>query len=109
MQENRKRGETLTIRLSKSEKTAITAQARKAKMSLTEYIVALSCGTEIVVPPDMTPLLIELKRIGNNLNQIATKVNSGATYVPDLKDALVGQQQIVQQLKEWTEVTPWRR
>jgi hypothetical protein len=109
MSENRRRSETLTIRLTKSEKAAITAQARKASMSLTEYIVALSCETEIIVPPDVMPLLVELKRIGNNLNQIAAKVNSGVTYVPDLKDVLAGQQHIVQQLKEWTEVTPWQR
>ena len=109
MNENRKRGETMTIRLTKSEKAAITAQARKAKMSLTEYIMALSLETVIIVPPDVTPLLIELKRIGNNLNQIAAKVNSGTTYVPYLKEVLAEQQQMVRQLKEWTEVTPWQR
>ena len=54
-------------------------------------------------------MLRELKRIGNNLNQIAARVNSGVAYVPDLKNVIEGQQQICQQLKEMTEATSWRR
>lgn len=109
MSENRKRNETLTIRLTKVERERIAEKASRAGLSLTEYILALSRDTPIVVPPDMTPLLRELKRIGNNLNQIAAKVNSGVAYVPDLKNVLAGQQQICQLLKEMTEGTSWRR
>lgn len=36
-----------------------------------------SLQTEIKVI-DLQPLLVELKRIGNNLNQITRKINSGA-------------------------------
>lgn len=46
-------------------------------MTLTEYILESSFQTEIKVI-DLQPLLVELKRIGNNLNQIARKINSGA-------------------------------
>ncbi len=57
-------------------------------------IVALSRQTEIILPPDTAPIIVELKRIGNNLNQIAAKVNSGVTYVPDLKEIIENQKRI---------------
>ena len=107
--ENRKRNQTLTIRLTKSEKSAIMTKARKAKMNLTEYIVALSRDVQIILPPDIAPLVIELKRIGNNLNQIAARANSGAVYVPDLREAVKMQKALYDQLLSVTEDSSWQR
>ncbi len=95
---NKKRTETLTLRFTKSEKAEIVAQAKKAKMTLTEYIVALSKRTEIVLPPDTAPIIVELKRIGSNINQIAAKVNSGVTYVPDLAAVIENQRKVYELL-----------
>ena len=107
--ENRKRNQTLTIRLTKSEKAAITAKARKAKMNLTEYIVAMSRDVQIILPPDIAPLVTELKRIGNNLNQLAAKVNSGAVYVPDLREVVEMQKALYDHLLSVTEDSLWQR
>lgn len=107
MSTNRRRNETLTVRLTKTEKSEIITKAKRSKMNLTEYIVALTRQTEIVLPPDTAPIIIELKRIGNNLNQIAAKVNSGAAYVPDLKSVIENQNRVYDLLlnlsgdKEW--------
>ena len=78
MSENRKRNQTLTIRVTAGEKDAITHKAAKARMSVTDYIVASSQLAQIYVAEDTRPLLTELKRIGNNLNQISMKINAGA-------------------------------
>ena len=78
MSENRKRNVTLTIRVTAGEKDAITQKAAKARMSVTDYIVASSLLTQIHVAEDTRPLLIELKRICNNLNQISTKIHACA-------------------------------
>ena len=78
MSSNRKRNVTLTIRLTAAEKDAIVEKAAQARMNLTEYIVASSLLTEIHVAEDMRPLVTELKRVGNNLNQISMKINAGA-------------------------------
>ncbi len=78
MQENRKRDKTLTVRLTESEKALIEKKAKRANMNLTEYIIAVSNKSKINVSEDTKPLLVELKRIGNNINQIAMKINSGA-------------------------------
>ncbi len=109
MREKRRRNETLTIRLTKAEKSAIIAKAKRAKMNLTEYILAISKQTEIVLPPDTAPIVIELKRIGNNLNQIAAKVNSGVAYVEGLQTVIENQNKIYGLLYEMTEKKRWQQ
>ena len=109
MAENRRRSETLTIRLTKAEKAAIIAKSKKAKMTLTEYILAVSRKAKIVLPPDTIPIILELKRIGNNLNQIATKVNSGVTYVENLTEVIEIQNKIYDLLLNLTEECRWQR
>ena len=75
MKVNRRRNVTLTVRLTEEEKAHIVNMATKANLSLTDYIVELSKLVPIVVPENVKPLLIELRRIGNNINQIATRAN----------------------------------
>lgn len=75
MKVNRRRNITLTVRLTEEEKAHIVNMAKKANLSLTDYIVELSKLVPIVVPENVKPLLIELRRIGNNINQIATRAN----------------------------------
>ena len=98
MSENRKRNVTLTIRVTAGEKDAIARNAAKARMSLTDYIVASSVLTEIHVAEDTRPLLIELKRIGNNLNQISTKINAGAFQSYNFQEVIEMQRNIYEAL-----------
>ena len=109
MSETRKRDHTITIRGTKAEKERMIRKARKAKMSLTDYILTLSDQQAINPPPDFAPVLRELKRIGNNINQIAMKVNAGMTYVPDLSKIISAQNKIYEQLLRMTEDASWRR
>lgn len=90
---NRKRDKTLTVRLTSAEKDMIATRASKAKMTLTDFLVAVSLQTPIHIAENVKPVLVELKRIGNNVNQITTKANSGAVYANGLQevaDALHG-------------------
>ena len=109
MSEKRRRDNTLTIRLTKAEKERIERNAKRAKRSLTDYIVSLSLETPIHVAEDVKPLLIELKRIGNNLNQIAAKVNSGVTYVENLTEVIENQNKVYNLLLKLTEECRWQR
>lgn len=74
----RKRDKTLTIRVTEKEKAYIQKRAEKAGLSITDYMVRLSLETPIYLPANMQPILLELKRIGNNVNQLTQKVNAGA-------------------------------
>lgn len=98
MSGKRRRDNTLTIRLTKAEKERIERNAKRAKQSLTDYIVSLSLETPIHVAEDVKPLLIELKRIGNNLNQIAAKINTGVFQSYDFQDVVDEQRKIYEQL-----------
>ena len=100
MKENRKRDKTLTIRLTESEKANIEKKAAKAKMNLTEYIIAASNKSKIKVAEDTKPLLVELKRIGNNINQIAMKINSGALSSYNFTEVINMQRKIYEQMLE---------
>ena len=75
MIEKRRRNITLTVRLTEKEKNRITEQAQKAKMNLTDFIVAATNNVLIVVPEDLKPAVSEMKKMGNNINQIARPVN----------------------------------
>lgn len=100
MSKQRRRNTTLTIRLTKVEKKRIERNAKRAERSITDYIVLLSLEMPIHVAEDAKPLLIELKRIGNNLNQIAAKINSGVFRSYDFQDVVDEQKKIYEQLLE---------
>ena len=98
MKGNRKRAKTLTIRLTEKEKILIQKKAAKAKMSVTDFLVTTSLQTEIHVAEDVKPLLIEMKRIGNNINQITMKINAGAFTSANFAEVIQGQRMIYEQL-----------
>ena len=108
MAENRKRGTTLTIRVTKAEKASVAANAKHARMSLTDYILTLNEQVVINPPPDLAPMLVELKRIGTNINQVAAKVNSGVTYVPSLVQVAENQDTIIRLMSQLTEDKSWQ-
>ena len=100
MSEKRKRNKTLTVRLTEKEYTQIRRNAKKAQKSITDYIVAISKEIPITVSEDVKPLIAEMKRIGNNLNQIATKINSGAFDSYNFSEVVEQQKKIYEQLYE---------
>ena len=73
----RKSNKTLTLRLTEQEYDTIGRQPLRTGMSITDFLVTAAQQTQIYVAEDTRPLVIELKRIGNNLNQITAKINAG--------------------------------
>ena len=82
----RKRNHVVPIRFSDHELSVIDANAKKAHMSRTEYLVSAGMGKPIVILDDLKPTLAELRRIGNNVNQLTRKANSGEIYVVGLTE-----------------------
>ena len=108
MPENRKRNQTLTIRVTAGEKDAIIQKAAKARMSVTDYIVASSQLAQIHVAEDTLPLIAELKRIGNNLNQISMKINAGAFQSYNFQEVIGMQKAIYEELYRINRGAPWQ-
>lgn len=78
MSENRVNGKTaqILLRLTPTEKEKIMEQAKAARMSVADYLVALSENKKIMVTEGIPQLLVEITRIGTNINQIAHIGNS---------------------------------
>lgn len=98
MPENRKRSLTLTIRVTPEEKAAILRKARQAGLSLTDYLVTAAQSTQIFVAEDLKLALTEMKRIGNNLNQIAAKINVGAFKSYNFSEVIAWQSKLYEEL-----------
>ena len=91
------------------EKKEIAAKAKQAQMSLTDYLIDCSRKTTIKVT-DLSAILAELKHIGNNLNQIARKVNSRRFFFAKFDSVIEGQRKIYDAiLKIMGEDETWRQ
>lgn len=66
----------LNLRLTPSELNELKEKAEIAHMSVSSYIVYLSENKKITVAENLPELLLEITRIGTNINQIAHVGNS---------------------------------
>ena len=66
----------INFRISLEEKKKLQAKAKQAHMSISSYIIDLSENKKITVAENITELLLEITRIGTNINQIAHIGNS---------------------------------
>ena len=80
------RNRVVPVRFSDHELSVIDANAKKAGMSRTEFLVSAGMDKPIVILDDLKPMLTELCRIGNNVNQLMRKANSGEVYVVELTE-----------------------
>lgn len=80
---NRTRPKQIVIRLNDEEYEAIKKKIERSKMSQQEYLIRACTNKPIVVIDGVMELTSELKRIGNNLNQITRACHEGKA---DCKD-----------------------
>lgn len=66
----------LHIRLSPTEKKEIEEKARLANKSVANYLISLSKNKRVVDASKLPSLILEIRRIGVNINQIAAVANS---------------------------------
>ena len=66
----------LHFRLTSSELKELQKKAEQAHMSISSYIIHLSENKKIIVSVNIPRLLVEVTRIGTNINQIAHIGNS---------------------------------
>ena len=71
----------------------IIGKAKEAGLSVNEFIITCSQRLQIDCT-DYTPVITELKRIGNNLNQIARKANSRRFFFAKFDSVIEGQRKI---------------
>ena len=84
----RKRNKSIPIRVTEEELKQIDKKAAKARLSRTDYLINCALGKEITLIEDIKPLLTEMRRIGNNLNQQTKLANMGKINAVNLEDTL---------------------
>ena len=82
----RTRNKSIPIRVTEKELKEIDARASKAKKNRTEYLISAALGKEITVIEDLREMIVQLKKIGNNLNQLTRKANAHEVEVVDLTE-----------------------
>ena len=80
----RTRNKSIPIRVTEKELEIIDKKAERARLSRTDYLILAALNKEISVCEDLKPILRELSRIGNNINQLTRLANSGTTRVVNL-------------------------
>lgn len=87
----RTRNLSIPFRVTAKELEEIDRKAAKAKLNRTEYLIACALGKQITLVEDLKPLLAEMRRIGNNINQLAKLANMGKIqeiYLEETKESL---------------------
>lgn len=78
----------ICLRLTKLQKEKILAKASQVNMNITDYMVNVGIKRKITITniPDLYDVKIELKMIGNNLNQLTRLCNEGKINAIGLED-----------------------
>ena len=79
-----KKDKIITIRVNENEKKKLIEKSKIAKLSLSEYLIKQGLDKEIVIVDGLNEVVAELRRIGNNINQLTYLANSGRIYTVDL-------------------------
>ncbi len=73
----KRKTEIITARMTPGIKDLIQHLAKRADMTVTDYIITCALGKEIVQVDGLDEILSELKDQGRNLNQLTTLANMG--------------------------------
>lgn len=93
-----KKTERIEIRVTPEEKMKIVEKSIKAKKSISEYVIDCSTNKRITVINDLPRLITELRRIGNNINQLTKLANGRIITCVELEDVKEELNQIWQSL-----------
>lgn len=90
----------INIRLTESEKKKIKEKAKKCSMTISKFIISSCLKDKIVIVNGLDKVNIELRRIGNNINQLTRLANEKIITVVDLKELRMEVNNIWQLLKQ---------
>ena len=79
----------ITIRVTKQEKESLIKKSQKVEMTLSEYLIEQGLERDIIIIEDVRNLVHELRKIGNNINQLTHLANSGVirtVYLDEFKE-----------------------
>lgn len=79
----------LNFRISEDADKAIREKAKAAQMSITDYVITAATHKEIVDFNGLSEVITQLKRLGNNLNQLLILSRQGRIHTVNLSEMQV--------------------
>ncbi|MBQ6252487.1 plasmid mobilization relaxosome protein MobC [Ruminococcus sp.] len=76
------------LRLTPAEKENLTARAAEARLSVSQYLLALSEQKKIIIADGLPELCRQIMKIGTNVNQIALVANTHKSVSEKQLDAV---------------------
>lgn len=96
----RKRNFCLCIRLTENERERVKLMQKRTNLNMRDFVLKCMSEKPIYVKPYGAEIVTQLKAIGNNLNQLTRKVNSGEIF--DCRCQLTGIRNDIEELmKRW--------
>ena len=86
-----KKDNVIVIRVTKQEKERLIKKSQEAEMTLSEYLIEQGLEKDIIIIEDVSNFVNELRKIGNNINQLTYLANSGiirTVYLDGFKNDL---------------------
>lgn len=93
----------IKFRVSSTEYLIIDRRAKEAKLSVSAYLRKKALGEKVVVIEGVKDFAYQLRKIGNNLNQLTNLANEGRIYSIDLSAVREGVQQLWKELRTFME------
>ena len=90
----------INIRLTEKEKKLIESKAQKCNMTITKYIINSCLKDKIIIVDGLDKVDAELRRIGNNINQLTRLSNERIIKTVELKELRMEVNNIWQLLKQ---------
>ena len=90
----------INIRLTEKEKNLIESKAKKYNMTITKFIVSSCLKDKIIIINGLDKIDTELRRIGNNINQLTRLANEKIITEVNLKELRMEVNNIWQLLKQ---------
>ena len=84
------RGVAIKVRLTHEEKELLKEQSARTGRCMSDILRSAWKKLKIIeLPPaDFAETVVQLRRIGNNLNQVARAVNMGEVHIPEIQTVL---------------------
>ena len=95
-----KKDKIITNRVSEKEKRKLIEKSKIAKLSLSEYLIEQGLDKDIVIVDGLNEVVAELRRIGNNINQLTYLANSGYLNVKSLDEVKIELEKVWRELND---------
>ncbi len=101
--EKSRKEQEMKFRISNEEYLIINSHAQEAKLSVSAYIRKRALGEKVIVIEGLKDFAYELRKIGNNINQLANLANEGRIYSIDLSTVRENIKQLWKELRLFME------